>query len=131
GVRRVYREGAGAGPEGSQDPKRGFRRRAGWRPRLGGVLSQGRHGLRELLAVPRAGGATGCGAGRGARVVTRRPPFDLQGDLRAFGVPLVFQMIGLASATGRLTLRSPRATSEVYFQEGRLVLARGPGQSCP
>jgi len=61
--------------------------------------------------------------------VTRRPPFDLQGDLRSFGVPLVFQMIGLATATGRLTLRSPRATCEVYFQEGRLVFARGPGES--
>jgi hypothetical protein len=53
----------------------------------------------------------------------------LQGELRAFPPALVFQMLSLAGLDGRLTLRAPAATCEVYFQRGRLVFARGPNQN--
>jgi hypothetical protein len=61
--------------------------------------------------------------------VTRRPPFDLQGELRSFPAPLVFQMLALGGLDGRLTLRGPNATFDAYFQRGKLVFARGPGQT--
>jgi hypothetical protein len=81
-----------------------------------------------LLAVSGAGGAVGGGASGGARVVTRRPAYDLQGELRAFPPALVFQMLSLAGLDGRLTLRAPGSTCEAYFQRGHLVFARGGGQ---
>jgi len=60
--------------------------------------------------------------------VTRRPPFDLQGELRVFSPTLLFQMMGLGGLGGRLTLRVEDGTCEVYFQRGKLVFARAPGQ---
>jgi uncharacterized protein DUF4388 len=56
--------------------------------------------------------------------VTRRRPYELQGDLAAFSPPLLFQMMALGRASGLLLLRSPDGGCEVFFQEGKLVFAR-------
>jgi len=61
--------------------------------------------------------------------VTRRLPFELQGDLGSFPPPLLFQMMQLGGVDGLLTLRAPHATCEVWFQHGRLVFARGGDQT--
>ena len=61
--------------------------------------------------------------------MTRRPPFALQGDLRCFPPPLLFQMMQLGGLDGLLTLRAPYATCEVWFQRGHLVFARGGDQA--
>lgn len=60
--------------------------------------------------------------------MTRRPPFDLQGELRSFSPTLLFQMMALGGLGGRLTLRAEPGSCEVYFQRGKLVFARAPGQ---
>ena len=57
----------------------------------------------------------------------RRAP-DLQGQLRSFPPPLLFQMMSLGQLDGLLTLRSGAGKCQVYFQQGRLVFARGPRQ---
>jgi hypothetical protein len=61
--------------------------------------------------------------------VTRRPAYDLQGELRSFSPPLLFQMMALGSLEGLLTLRSPRGDCSVYFRRGKLTFARCPGQT--
>lgn len=61
--------------------------------------------------------------------MTRRLPFELQGDLACFQPPLLFQMMQLGGVDGRLTLRAPHATCEVWFQRGHLVFARGGDQT--
>ena len=60
--------------------------------------------------------------------MTRRPPFDLQGELRSFPPTLLFQMMALGGLVGRLTMRAAAGTCELYFQRGQLVFARAPGQ---
>ena len=60
--------------------------------------------------------------------MTRRRAYELQGDLRCFPPPVLFQMMALANLDGLLRMRSPAGSSEVYFQKGKLVFARGPGQ---
>jgi hypothetical protein len=82
-----------------------------------------------LFALSRSGGALGGGASGGARDVTRRPGFEMQGDLGCFPPPLLFQMMQLAGVDGLLTLRAPHSTCQVWFQRGRLVFARGGGQT--
>jgi len=61
--------------------------------------------------------------------VTRRRAYELQGELRVFPPPLLFQMMALGQANGLLTMRSRAGTSEVYFQAGQLVFARDGGQT--
>lgn len=61
--------------------------------------------------------------------MTRRPAQALQGDLAVFAPPLLFQMLQLGGLGGLLVLRAPAATSQVWFQDGRLVFARGPKQN--
>jgi hypothetical protein len=63
--------------------------------------------------------------------VTRRPAYDLQGELRSFPPPLLFQMLSLGNLDGMLTLRSLAGTCRVYFQRGRLIFARGPDERLP
>ena len=67
-------------PEGTRDqagPQGGHLRRARWRPRVDPLLPSGRARLRQLLAVPRAGGAPRGGAGgvvgEGGRLVRHGP----------------------------------------------------------
>jgi hypothetical protein len=55
--------------------------------------------------------------------------YQAQGELASFPPPLLFQMMALGGLTGLLGLRSPAGSSEVYFRRGKLVFARGPGQS--
>ena len=57
-----------------------------------------------------------------------RAAYGLQGDLRCFPPPLVFQMMALGSLEGLLTLRGPSGACRVYFRAGKLVFARGPRQ---
>lgn len=63
--------------------------------------------------------------------MTRRRSYDLQGELRCFPPPLLFQMMALGNLDGVLTMRAPQGSSEVYFQRGRLIFARGPQQREP
>jgi hypothetical protein len=56
--------------------------------------------------------------------VTRRRPYELQGELRSFQPPFLFQMMGLASVSGLLTLRSLGGSCKVYFKDGKLIFAR-------
>jgi hypothetical protein len=60
--------------------------------------------------------------------VTRRRAYELQGELRCFPPPVLFQMMALGNLDGLIVMRSPAGTSEVFFQAGKLVFARGPGQ---
>ena len=60
--------------------------------------------------------------------MTRRRAFDLEGELRTFPPPLVFQMMALGRVRGVLTLRSAAGTSEVFFRDGQLVFARDGGR---
>ena len=60
--------------------------------------------------------------------MTRRRQYELQGDLRCFPPPLLFQMMALGALDGVLTLRTVEGDCEVYFQRGKLTFARGPGQ---
>lgn len=60
--------------------------------------------------------------------MTRRRAYELQGDLRCFPPPVLFQMMALGNLDGLLRMRSPAGACEVYFQRGQLVFARGPGQ---
>ena len=60
--------------------------------------------------------------------MTRRRAYELQGDLRCFPPPVLFQMMALGNLDGLVVLRSAAGASEVYFQGGKLVFARGPGQ---
>jgi hypothetical protein len=54
--------------------------------------------------------------------------YDLQGELRSFPPPLLFQMMALGNLDGLLTLRAVEGTCRAYFQRGRLIFARGPHQ---
>ena len=60
--------------------------------------------------------------------MSRRAAYGLQGDLRCFPPPLVFQMMALGQLEGLLTLRGPAGQCRVYFKDGRLIFARGPQQ---
>ena len=63
GVGKLVRIGLQAGPQDASGPQARRLRRARRRPVVDSLLPEGRPELRELLAVPRAGGAAGGGAG--------------------------------------------------------------------
>src|SRR5512136_378589 len=47
----------------------------------------------------------------------------LEGTIRDFGLPDIFQLIGLQRKTGILTLRSDKETVTVTFENGMVVMA--------
>ena len=47
----------------------------------------------------------------------------LEGTIRDFGLPDIFQLIGLQRKTGLLTLRSDKETVTVTFENGMVVMA--------
>ena len=53
----------------------------------------------------------------------------LQGDLKEFGIPEIFQLLEQQSKNGCLKIRTETGGIEVYFQEGRIVGALSGGRS--